>query len=309
MTLLFLSELDDANWWSTELNKRLPELEVRIYPEMGDPADITYALAWKPKPGLLKTLPNLKAIFSLGAGVDHLFSDPDLPRAVPVVRMVDESLTKRMTEFVAWQVLDAHREGARLRRQQRDKVWEEVMTPLAERRTVGVMGLGVLGSDAARALAGLGFQVRGWSRSEKAIPGVACFHGADGRERFLADCEILVCLLPLTDDTEGIVNADLLAKLPKGAYVINAGRGPHVVDEDLLAALDSGHLRGATLDVFHTEPLPTSSRFWTHEKVFITPHIASLTDADSAADALAENIRRAEAGQPLPNVVDPAAGY
>ncbi len=309
MTLLFVSELDDANWWSTEINKRLPELEVRIYPDTGDPADIAYALAWKPKPGLLKTLPNLKAIFSLGAGVDHLFSDPELPRAVPVVRMVDESLTKRMTEFVAWQVLDAHREGARLRRQQRECVWEEVMTPLAEQRTIGVMGLGVLGSDAARALVGLGFKVRGWSRTERTLPGVACFHGADGQQRFLADCEILVCLLPLTADTEGIVNADLLAKLPKGAYVINVGRGPHVVDEDLLAALDSGHLRGATLDVFHAEPLPTSSRFWAHEKVFITPHIASLTDADSAADALAENIRRAEAGQPLPNVVDPAAGY
>ncbi len=309
MTLLFLSELDDANWWSTELNKRVPELEVRVYPEMGDPADITYALAWKPKPGLLKTLPNLKAIFSLGAGVDHLFSDPELPRDVPVVRMVDESLTKRMTEFAVWQVLDAHREGARLRRQQREGVWEEVMTPLAERRVVGVMGLGVLGSDAARALAGLGFNVRGWSRSEKAIPGVACFHGAESLERFLSETEILVCLLPLTRHTEGIVNADLLAKLPKGAYVINAGRGPHVVDDDLLAALDSNQLRGATLDVFHTEPLPKSSRFWTHDKVFVTPHIASLTDADSAADALADNIRRADAGQPLPNVVDPASGY
>ncbi len=309
MALLFKSEIDRADWWAAELAKLEPELEVRVWPDVGDPADIEFALVWMHEPGSLKAFPNLKGIFSLGAGVDHIFRDPDLPPGVPITRVVDPDLTDRMTEYVLLHVLRYHRQQPAYDAQQARGEWRELHQPAAHDRRVGVMGLGVLGRDAAGRLADLGFRVAGWSRSAKEIEGVETFHGRDGLDAFLARTDILVCLLPLTPATEDILDARLFARLPEGAYLINAARGRHLVEEDLLAALDSGRIAGATLDVFRREPLPPEHPFWRHPKVTVTPHIASITDPRSVARQVVENIHRLRAGRPPLHRVDPAAGY
>jgi glyoxylate/hydroxypyruvate reductase A len=309
MALLFKSEIDRADLWAEALGKCDPELEVRVWPESGDPAEIEYALVWKPPQGLLKGFPNLKLIFSLGAGIDHLTSDTELPDGVPVLRMVEPGLTAGMTEYVVMSVLMHHRRMVDYAGMQREKIWAILPTPLAADRKVGVMGLGVLGADAAEALAGLGFDVAGWSRSPKSIPGVTGFHGADQLEAFLARSEILVCLLPLTKETFGILNARTLAMLPRGAALINVGRGDLLNENDLLPALDSGQIAGATLDVFAFEPLMPEHPFWTHPRVIMTPHCASLTVPDSGAQAVVENIRRLKAGEPLLDVANVGRGY
>ncbi len=309
MALLFKSEIDRADLWAEALGGCAPDLEVRIWPEAGELSEIEYALVWKPPQGLLKSYPNLKLIFSLGAGVDHLTSDSELPEGVPVLRMVEPGLTAGMTEYVVMSVLMHHRRMVDYAGMQRDRVWEVLPTPLAADRKVGVMGLGVLGADAAAALAGLGFDVAGWSRSPKSVPGVAAFHGADQLEPFLARSEILVCLLPLTAETGGILNARTLALLPRGAALINVGRGELLVEEDLLPALDAGQVTAATLDVFASEPPAPEHPFWTHPRVVLTPHCASITVPDSGARAVVENIRRFEAGEALLHVADLGRGY
>ena len=309
MALLLKSYVERVDDWHRALRALLPDVPVHDWPYDGDPREIEFALVWGPPRGALRRFPNLKAIFSIGAGIDHLASDPELPEHVPVVRMVDPGLTAGMTEFVLLSVLYHHRFMLDYAAQQRAKDWREIAQVPAGRRRIGVMGLGVLGGAAAAALAHLGFAVAGWSRSPKRQPGIAAFHGAEGWLPFLARSDILVCMLPLTAETEGILNARAFAALPRGAAVINVARGGHVVEADLLAALDSGQIGGATLDVFRDEPLPLESRFWSHPRVVLTPHIASMTTPDSAAKAVVDNIRRLRAGQPLEHVVDPRRGY
>ncbi|MDZ5646508.1 glyoxylate/hydroxypyruvate reductase A [Nitrospirillum sp. BR 11828] len=310
MALLFVSAHDHAGDWVTELKAQLPDIEVRVWPEgMGDPAEIDTALVWKPPAGLLATLPNLKVIFSLGAGVDALLADPTLPD-LPLVRMVEPGLTEGMTEYVCLHVLRWHRDAPLFEAQQRAVEWKQLTHQhLARERRVGILGLGALGSDAAQALKALRFDVAGWSRSPKSLDGIATYHGAEGLAPFLARTDILVCLLPLTPDTENILDAGLFAQLPRGAVVINAARGRHLVEEDLLAALDSGHLAGATLDVFRTEPLPTDHPFWTHPKVTVTPHVAAITQARTAVEQVVGGLKRLAAGQPLTNLVDRQREY
>jgi glyoxylate/hydroxypyruvate reductase A len=309
MTLLFKSDVDRADIWRDALTAQLPDLEFRVWPAVGDPSEIEFALVWNPARGELAKLPNLKAIFSLGAGIDHLASDPDLPKQVPVVRMVDQSLTLGMTEFVVMSVLRHHRRVHDYELQQRQKMWEQHVTPLSWQRKVGILGLGVLGSDAAEKLTYLGFDVAGWSRNEKKQAGVTSYFGKDGLRPFLERSEILVCLLPLTAETRGILNSETLSLLPRGACLINVGRGEHMVPDDILAALNSGQLSAATLDVFPQEPLPESSTLWDHPKVLITPHAASITLPTTAAESIAESIRRLGRGEALENVVDFERGY
>jgi glyoxylate/hydroxypyruvate reductase A len=308
MALMFLSPDDPAEAWRAELQARIPELEVRIWPEVGDPAEVELALVWRPPPGELARYPNLKAILSLGAGVDGLLADPTLPE-VPLARMVDPSLTRAMTEYVLLAVLRHHREFDRFERAQRAHEWAYAFPPQAAERRVGVMGLGELGAAAAQRLVTHGFQVAGWSRSPKAIDGVVSYAGHGELHAFLRRTDILVCLLPLTAETEGILDAATFAELPHGACVINVARGPHLVERDLLLALDSGHLGGATLDVFREEPLPPDNPLWGHAKVLVTPHVASYCVAASAADGVAADIRRVLAGQPPWHQVDRAKGY
>jgi glyoxylate/hydroxypyruvate reductase len=308
VALLFLSPDDPAEAWRAELHARIPELEVRIWPDVDDPDAIEIALVWRPPPGELARYPKLKAILSLGAGIDGLLADPDLP-AVPLARMVDPSLTRTMTEYVLLAVLRHHRELDRFERAQQARVWDYAFPPQASERRVGIMGLGELGSAAARLLVAHGFQVLGWSRSPKAIAGVVSYAGRSELHTFLHRTDILVCLLPLTAETEGILDAATFAELPHGAFVINVARGRHLIESDLVQALDSGHLAGATLDVFREEPLPAASPLWGHPKVLVTPHVASYSVPATAADGVAANIRRVLAGEPPLNQVDRAQGY
>jgi glyoxylate/hydroxypyruvate reductase A len=310
MALLLKTDIDrEDDAWQRALRALEPDMTVHDWPYHGDPAEIEFALVWAPPRGALRKFPNLKAIFSIGAGIDHLASDPELPDGVPVVRMVEPGLTTGMTEFVILSVLTHHRFMLDYAAQQRDKVWREIPQIAAGNRTVGIMGLGVLGGDAGDKLAGLGFDVAGWSRSPKKRPGITTFHGTAGLAPFLARSEILICLLPLTPETKDILNARTFAALPRGAALISIGRGNQVVEADLLAALDSGQIGGATLDVFRTEPLPPESPFWAHPRVILTPHVASMTIPDTAAEAVTANIRRLRAGKPLKDVVDLRRGY
>jgi glyoxylate/hydroxypyruvate reductase len=308
VALLFLSPDDPADTWRAELQARIPDLDVRIWPQVGDPADIDLALVWRPPPGELGRYPNLRAILSLAAGIDGLIADPDLPD-VPIARMVDPSLTRTMTEYVLLAVLRHHREFDRFERAQQAREWAYAFPPQAADRRVGLMGLGELGSAAARALVAHGFQVLGWSRSSKVLDGVVSYPGRSELHAFLHRTDILVCLLPLTSDTVGILDAATFAELPHGACVINVARGQHLVESDLVEALDSGHLGGATLDVFREEPLPRGNPLWDHPKVLVTPHVASYSVPATAADGVAANIRRALAGEPLLHQVDRARGY
>jgi glyoxylate/hydroxypyruvate reductase len=268
---------------------------------------------WKPRPGELAAFPNLRVIFNLGAGVDALMADRSLPD-VPLVRVAVTDLTARMTEYVVLHVLMHHRQELYLRESQRAKRWAPKLQWAAGAISVGVMGLGALGVDAADALKRLGFRVAGWSRSPKTIDGIDCFHGAQQFEAFLQRTDILVCLLPLTPETRHILNRALFEKLnrnsPLGAPVlINAGRGGLQNETDILQCLDDGTLGGASLDVYATEPLPVDSRFWTHPKVVLTPHNAADTDADEISKYVAQQIARFEAGGALENVVDRGQGY
>ena len=259
-------------------------------------------------------MPGLEIIFSLGAGVDHMFRDPALPD-LPIVRVVDPDLTLRMGEWVALHVLRHHRAHERYAAQQAATVWaEDEEQPAASEVRVGLLGLGVLGRHAATVLKGIGFDVAGWSRSPRDVPGLDCYAGSAGLRPFLARTDILVCLLPLTDDTRGIVNRDLLSGLARdgrlgGPFFLNAGRGGLQVEADILACLEDGTLKGATLDVFETEPLPATSPLWHHPRVMITPHNAAMSAPEAVSALIARQIRRHERGEPLENVVDRRAGY
>jgi glyoxylate/hydroxypyruvate reductase A len=295
--------------WREELLALDPTLDIRLFPETGPVEDIAAAVTWNHPPEDLHRYPNLKLLISMGAGVDHLFRPPGPPPGVAVVRLVDRLLTTAMSEYVMLAVLRHHRQDEGYRALQAAREWEELPAPDTEATRIGILGLGNLGADAARKLAALGFRVSGWSRTPKELPGIATVSGNDALLPFLARTDILVCLLPLTPETEGIINARTLAALPRGAYVINPARGGHVVEEDLLAALDAGHVSGATLDVFRTEPLPVEHRFWTHPKVILTPHAASITIPRSVAPQVVDNLARLRDGRPLANVVDVSVGY
>ncbi|GAB4361885.1 MAG: glyoxylate/hydroxypyruvate reductase A [Kiloniellaceae bacterium] len=297
------------SWWRDALQALLPGVEVRQWDDPGDRAAVDYAVVWKPPAGGLKTFPNLKAIVSMGAGIDHLLADPELPTHLPIIRTVGPDLTQRMREYVLLHVLRFHRRLPDVEQSFRQRAWNQIITPTAPNRAVGILGLGNMGADCARHLAAIGFDVHGWSRRAKTIDGVTCHHGPDGLHALLAKAEILVCLLPLTPATAGILNRDLFARLPRGACLINAGRGQHLVEEDLIPALDSGQLGGATLDVLRVEPAAPDHPFWSHPKILLTPHVASLIDPEAGARIIAENIRRHMAGEPVPDTVDLAQGY
>lgn len=296
--------------WEAALSALDPTLVLHRHPFAGDPAEIEAVVMWTGHDlADLRRYPNLRLLVSMGAGVDHLLAPPGPPPGVPVVRLVDTRLTQAMSEWVLLNVLRFHRQDPEYRAQQAARIWRELPPPDTARRRIGVLGLGALGADAARKLADLGFPVAGWSRRPKTLPGIACHHGPEGLPTVLRQADILVCLLPLTPATRGILDARAFALLPRGAYVLNAARGGHVVAADLLAALDAGHLAGAALDVFEPEPLPPDSPFWSHPKVIVTPHAASATIPASVAPQVIENIRRARAGAPLLHQVDLAAGY
>lgn len=309
MALLIYSASHPVADWAAAIEALAPDLDIRLHPEIGEPAAIDTALVWKPPPGLLQSLPNLRLIQSFGAGVDGILADPDLPKHVPLARVVDARLTAGMIEYVLLHVLRFHRQAETMQQNQRNRTWTWLPPVDASERVVGIMGMGVLGSAVAPKLVDLGFQVVSWSRSLKAIDGVTSFHGDEHLEGFLRLCNLLVCLLPLTPQTKGIISRRTLSLLPRGAYVINAARGGHVVEADLLHALDSEWLSGATLDVFNEEPLRPDHPFWTHPKVTVTPHNAADSIPAQVAPQIVDNIRRLQDGLPLLRVVDYERGY
>jgi len=279
-------------------------------PENYDPASIDYAVSFRPPFGLLKSLPKLKAVFSLGAGVDGFLIDPDYPKHIPLVRFVDPTLSGEMAQYAVMHVLIQHRTEHFFTAAQQEHKWRQRMLPRRTEDTrVGILGLGEIGTVCAERLRDLRFPVTGWSRTRKSVPGVKSYAGAGELDAFLSGCDFLICVLPLTPDTRHILNAAAFAKLPKGAYVINIARGGHVNEPDLIAALDSGHLSGATLDVFETEPLPETSPIWSHPKIMATPHIAAITSPLVAAQSVVEGIAVIECGGKPENTVDFSRGY
>ena len=310
MAILLSTKSHTMQDWKAALLAVDPSLEIRLFPDAGNPAEIEAAVVWTAHDMMeLGRYPNLKLIVSMGAGVDHLLRAPGPPPGIPVARLKDVLLTSAMAEWVLLNVLRFHRQDPEYRALQQRKEWLELSAPSTAERRIGILGIGELGSASARVLTALGFPVMGWSRSARTLPGVQTFHGADGLMAMAAQTDILICLLPLTPQTRGVLNAKLLSALPRGAYVINGARGGHMVAEDMLAALDSGHVAGAALDVFEPEPLPPESPFWSHPKVFLTPHAASITIPSSVAPQVVENIHNMRASRQLINLVDFSLGY
>lgn len=302
---------DAVQDWRDRFLAVASHLEVRwLHDPAVRPEEVAYAFVWSPPHGLLASLPNLRLILSSGAGVDHITSDPAWPRHVGIVRMGGDETAQRMGEYVCLGALSLLRGLPRIVAGQRARRWDHFDTARTAADTrAGIMGMGNLGIRAAEMLRALGYRVAGWSRSRKAIPGVECFAGAAERDAFLAQSDLLINLLPDTPETKGALRAGTLALLPTGAAVINAGRGPQLVLPDLLAALDAGHLSGAFLDVFDTEPLPTNDPAWSHPKVIVTPHIASLASRPARARYVADAIAAFERGDTPPNLFDPDRGY
>lgn len=297
--------------WQAHFAEFLPGLEVRWWDDPAvEPDAVDYALVWDPEPGRLGRLGRLRAIFGSGAGVDLITSDPALPRHLPVVRCVPPEATQRMGEFVCWAVLSLVRDARRMAIAQSAAAWDYFEAPFAAAdRTVGVMGLGAMGLRSVGMLRSLGVPAIGWSRTPKHLPGVETFAGEAGRDAFLARAEVLVCLLPATEQTRGLIAAPLLGRLPRGAGLVQVGRGMQQVLPDILAALDDGQLSGAVLDVFDPEPLPADNPAWRHPKVTVTPHVASLPSRRDRARYVAGCIARFERGEALPNVYDRERGY
>lgn len=310
MALLFICEGEDPTDWESALRAEIPDLDMRVWPDrVGNPDEIDIVLTWQPPRGLLATFPNLKAILSLGAGIEHILRDPELPPGIPVARLIDPGLQSGMVEFVTMEVLRHHRREPEYRAQQRAGDWRLLRQSLSCDRRIGILGLGHLGAACGEMLTRFGFPVSGWARTEKDLPGIVSYTGEDGLFSLLERSDILVCLLPLTPDTEDILDATTLGALPRGAVLINTARGKHVVDDDLIEALDSGQLSGATLDVFREEPLPADHPFWSHPNIIVYPHAAAWTLPESAAPVIADNIRRAAEGRELFGKIEVRRGY
>lgn len=307
--LVYKADPQRGRQWAEIFRDEAPEIEFRLWPEIGDGADVHYLVAWEPPVDLATRLPNLRLLLSTGAGVDQ-FDFAALPSGLPVVRMVEPGIVNGMVEYVTHAVLDLHRDMPAYRRAQQQREWRVIQVRPASERRIGVLGLGSLGQAVLDKLVSFGFDCAGWSRSRHEVPGVACHAGPRELEGFLARSEILVCLLPLTDETRGLLNSALFAKLPNGASLVHVGRGPQLVAADLLRALDEGHLAEAVLDVTDPEPLPRDHHaLWSHPRVRVTPHIASMTQPQTAARVAIDNLRRFARGEPLVGLVDRQRGY
>jgi glyoxylate/hydroxypyruvate reductase A len=309
MTILYAGDPVEADQWLGAVRALDSGLHIRQWPDHGPTDEIDFIIVGGRMPGDFSPFRKLRGIQSTWAGVNHLLQSGAFPAGVPVARMVDDGLTCSMTEYLVFQVLDHLRHGPTLRQAQQQRLWLSSSSTEPRRSTIGIMGLGALGQDAARQLAALGLTLCGWSRTAKSLPDITCFCGAEQLPAFLAASEVLICLLPLTAETRGILDAELLSHLPAGACLINAARGPHLVEADLITALDRGKIGRAILDVFHIEPLPPTHPLWSHPRVTVTPHIAAITRAGTGAALIVENYRRALAGQCLINQVDQSLGY
>lgn len=306
----FIYKADPARGgqWAGIFEREAPHIDFRLWPDIGDAAEVRFLAAWEPPVDLQSRFKNLQLLFSTGAGVDQ-FDFTVLPPQLPVVRMVEPGIVQGMIEYVTHAVLDIHRDMPAYRRAQQQRQWQPLPVRPARERRVGVLGLGSLAQAVLPKLIAFDFDCAGWSRSRHEIASVRCYAGAHELDGLLARSDVLICLLPLTDGTRGVLNATLFAKLPRGASLVHAGRGAQLVPSDLLHALDGGHLSEAVLDVTDPEPLPPDHALWSHPRVRITPHIASMTQPETAARAVIENLRRFERGEALVGLVDRTRGY
>ena len=309
--LISVSEFwEDEKVWHQWVQTELPEMDVRVYPDDGDVNEIKYVATWKHPHGILKKYPNLKAILSLGAGVDHILSDPDLPEGIPIVRLVDKKLTHEMCFHALHWVLHFHSDHYLYMKQQLDRKWQQQSSIQPEDRTVGIMGLGNIGRGIGDSLVNQGFKVLGWGANQKSSLGdIKYFFGKEQLSDFLVKTNILINVLPFSKDTKNMLRKDELKFLPRGSFIINMGRGGIINETDLFYLLDEGHITAAALDVFEQEPLSTKNPLWSHPSVYITPHIAGQSNPQSSAKTIAENIRRIEDGKmPFP-IYNIAKGY
>ncbi len=305
MDLLLHAKSDD-DAWRAALSRHLPEARVHNHPTT---VATDYALVWRPPPEVFAGQRRLKAVFNIGAGVDALLQSSGLPSGVPLIRLEDAGMAPQMVEYVAWGVLGHHRDFVGYADQAKRAEWKSRSVVRAGDFGVGILGLGVIGSAIVEGLRPFGFALYGWSRRPRSLPGVATFAGRDELPRFLDNLRVLVCVLPLTPDTAGLLDRSVLSALPRGAFLINVARGDVVVEPDLLALIESGHLSGALLDVFHEEPLPAEHPFWRHPRILVTPHVSGVTLVEESIAQIAAKIRRLECGEPVGGVVDPVAGY
>lgn len=308
MSFVYKADPARGRVWADVFAREAPEMAFRVWPDVGDASQVRFLAAWEPPPKLAEHFPHLELLFSTGAGVDQ-FDLAALPPDLPIVRMIEPGIVNGMVEYVCWAVLGLHRDMPQYQRQQAQQQWQPRPVRPAAKRRVGVLGLGSLGQAVLGQLRGLGFDCAAWSRSRRQVDGVRCHAGIDELPGFLTGTDILVCLLPLTADTRGFLDAQLFAALPPGACLVHVGRGPQLVEQALLDALASDHLAHAVLDVCEPEPLPAGHPLWSHPKVWLTPHIASMTQPETAALAVIENLRRFAAGQPLSGLVDRRLGY
>jgi len=308
MNVLFLSQVEAPERWLPALQKLLP-LDKFFTAENFDPASIDIALVGRPPAGSVAPLVNVKLVQSLWMGVDGLLADPTFPRDKPLARLIDPGMVAAMAESVVAHVLDYHRHHYFYRARKSEKKWQRLPQYMASDRTVGILGLGELGTTVAKKLMAFGFNVAGWKRRPGEVAGIEFFTGQAGMEAMLERSQVVICLLPLTPQTRGVLNAKAFSRMPKGASIVNVARGGHVVVPDLLAALASGQLAHAYLDVFDTEPLPVDSPLWSHPEVSITPHTAALTEPRTAIAKVAENIECVRTGRPVTNLVDFSSGY
>jgi glyoxylate/hydroxypyruvate reductase A len=309
MALLIRAGREPVENWIESFAKAFPDLECRVWPEVGDPADIEYVLANQLPEGTFATFPNLKLVAGTRVGLEGLLNDPSLPRDVPIIRNTDRERAATMTGWVLYQVLRHHRRFDEREANQRAIKWEHLQYTSPEQVRIGIMGLGSLGASVARALQALMYSVAGWSRSHKDIPGIESFAGDEEMAAFLGRTDILISILPQTPATTDLMNAKRFAQLPKGAYVINCGRGSLIDEDALLAAIDSGHLEGAALDVFKTEPLPADHPFWRHPKIAVSPHYSCSGRARYGAEGVVAAIRAIRAGHQPENIVERTEGY
>jgi glyoxylate/hydroxypyruvate reductase A len=308
MALLYKADPVRGEQWKALFAEQAPDIEWRAWPDIGDPRDIRYLAAWQAPDDLETVLPNLQVLFALSAGVDQLALGR-LPTSLPVVRLLDPGITQGMCEYASFAVLSLHRDMLRYRQQQAEKRWQAHRLVPAPKRRIGVMGLGLQAQQILATLQPYGFALSGWARSRHCISGVDCFAGAEQLPDFLGQCDILLCVLPLTEQTEGILDRQLFQHLPKGAALVNMGRGGHLVEGDLLEALASGQLSAAVLDVLQQEPATPDHPFWQHPQILLTPHIAAMTQPESAFGVLLENIRRHQRGEPMLGQIDRKQGY
>ncbi|MCD5989352.1 glyoxylate/hydroxypyruvate reductase A [Pseudomonas phytophila] len=308
MALLYKADPARGEQWKALFAEHAPDIEWRAWPDIGDPQDITYLAAWLAPDDVQTLLPNLQVVFALSAGVDQLDLSR-LPDTLPVVRLLDPGIGRGMCEYACFAVLSLHRDMLRYRQQQIESHWQAHRLVPASKRRVGVMGLGLQAQQILASLQNFGFELSGWARSEHQIEGVACYAGSAQLSAFLGQCDILVCVLPLTEQTTGILNRELFEQMPEGAALVNMGRGGHLIEQDLLQVLDSGQLSAAVLDVLQQEPADPAHPFWNHPQILLTPHIAAMTQPDSAFPGLLENIRRFERGEPMLGQVDRGQGY